>query len=232
MNVFLGLRNCEPSLAQDPTLSDVVLVSLDLEVACCRKYVASSSGKAPITEIGFAILDTRYLYSKPIDITTAITARFFRVSDIIPCSKKAERKRKRPCVFTNQKKITQSQIASTIVKNLQIRDKSRNGALRNIALIGHSIKEDRKVLQFLGLTVFDIASISVVIDTHLMASYILPLYIPDLPLGQRFPLVAVLQLLSCSPGPLNSITLATMLPILYMQCYCLLSRTRQTAYPS
>jgi hypothetical protein len=77
--------------------------------------------------------------------------------------------------------------------------------LRNIALIGHSVKEDLKVIQFLGLDAFQIAPVTGFIDIYLMARYILPLFDAKTPLGpdQHFSLAAVLSQLGCSPDPVQ-----------------------------
>ncbi|KAH7326470.1 hypothetical protein B0I35DRAFT_136156 [Stachybotrys elegans] len=203
---FLGLRpDHSPAPGQDATLPDAVLVSLDLEVASSRELVSSSGEKPAITQIGFAVLDTRDLSSYPLDLRSLISVRFFTVSDITPQTKTARNKQKRRCVFATPRKITQRQISTTILQNLQIRDKSGHGSLRNIALIGQSIKEDLKVIQYLGLNLFDLVPIWAVIDTYLIARYLLPPYSPDIRLapGQRFSLSGILSQLGCSLDPME-----------------------------
>jgi len=95
-----------------------------------------------------------------------------------------------------------------IAQNLYIRDSlagPENGHLRNIILIGYSVREDLRILRLLSIDAASIGPILIIIDTHLMARFIFPLYYPDclFESGQYFLPAGMLAELGCLPDRLQ-----------------------------
>ena len=198
---FLGLRG-------DAIIStDAVFISLDLEVASDRKFLSSSGEQPVITQLGFARLDTRHLssLSEENDLHSFLSVRFYNVEGQSLSKSARNKKKRKPCVFARPARITPQCVARTITQNIQIPDTgdTKKDSFRNIILVGHSVKEDLKILQYIGLHLFDLAPISIVIDTYLLARYMLPPYSPSVRLqpGQNLSLAGVLSQLGCRPCP-------------------------------
>ncbi|KAI0454316.1 hypothetical protein F5B21DRAFT_524721 [Xylaria acuta] len=190
---FLGLR-------LDSILStDAVLISLDLEVSSDQQKLHLSTDEPPVTQVGFASLDTRDFASldASTDLKSLISVHMYQI-EVLPKSKKAARKQERQCIFAQTQQISPEKVPTIITQNLRIQDDSGHNAtssqLRAIVLVGHSIREDLKILHFLGIDVPSIAPIVAVIDTHTISRFILPPYYPNLLTlsGQTFSLMDVL----------------------------------------
>jgi hypothetical protein len=197
---FLGLR-------RDNFLpTDAILISIDLEVASDRKLLHLSNEKPLVTQIGFARLDTRDIrsMSNAADLRNMISVHFFLISDLLLSKTgEAKAKAKNQCVFAKSQKIDAAEVPPIIIKNLQLPDdNATDGSLRNIVLVGQSIKEDLKVLRYLGIEPFTIAPVLSVVDTYLMARYALPPFSPKIRLepGQDFTLAGILSELGCQPN--------------------------------
>ncbi|KAK5997485.1 hypothetical protein PT974_02846 [Cladobotryum mycophilum] len=203
-----GLKNLERllGLRQDQILpTDAIFISLDLEVASDRKTLHLSAGKPVVTQLGFATLDTRDIraLSSLSDMRGFISIRMFKVAGL-SSSKTAQSKGKKRCVFVKPRHITQEQVPTTLTQNLRIHDgSSKDGPLRNIVLVGHSIREDLKIIRLLDINIFDVAPVLTAINTYVIARYILPPYSPNICLQpeQNFSLAGVLSELGCQPDP-------------------------------
>lgn len=86
--------------------------------------------------------------------------------------------------------VSQADLSTTITKFLRIRDNSSpdSRALWNIVIVGQSTKTDLKILQRLGIDVFETVSVLAILDTHLVARNLL---------GFSFKLGAFLTELNC-----------------------------------
>ncbi|KAI0441890.1 hypothetical protein F4803DRAFT_576113 [Xylaria telfairii] len=199
---FLGLR------LDNVVSTDAVFISLDLEVASDRQKLHISTDKPLITQVGFASLDTRDLASLSVshNLNSLISVQMYQ-AEVPPQSRKATRKRRRPCIFAQTQYISQEEVPTVITENLRIQDDSEpdtpSGQLRAIVLVGHSIREDLKVLHLLGIDISSIAPILAIIDTHTISRFILPPHHPNLPKlpEQTFSLMGVLAQLNCWPHP-------------------------------
>jgi hypothetical protein len=67
--------------------------------------------------------------------------------------------------------VSQANLAQTITNSLRIKDDNSLDplCLRNIVLIGHSIKQDLKVLLRLGVDFYKVAPVVAILDTHGMS---------------------------------------------------------------
>jgi hypothetical protein len=209
-----GVRHLERllGLRQDGAFStDAVFVSLDIETDADRRRLHASGATPEVRQLGFACLDTRSFrcLSESSDLRALISTQIFQLKvKSTRTSKKAARRQKRaqerPWVFTpNARSITQGEVSAIFQKILCIQDKPSNpsGRLRNIVLVCHSIKEDIKIIQLLGIDIFSIAPALTIFDTHILSRYILPPYHPSLfpePM-QYFSLAGVLAEFSCRP---------------------------------
>lgn len=134
----------------DPFPTDALFASLDLEVALDRKFLPLD-GQPIITQIGFAYLDTRDLPNEASDI---IKIRYFRMASLKHLiSERAHRGSQRSCVFTEKQCISAQQVRKTTKRNLRVHNK--DGSVRSIIPIGHSIVEDLKVLHTIDMNPFD-----------------------------------------------------------------------------
>lgn len=160
---FFGLQEIKDF---DPS-SDIVFVSIDLEVS---RQERSKPGAPLVKEFGIATLDTRCL-ATPFFGTKYISTSQYSTThsskDFLGCDATDFKE----CVFAETVFVAQKDLASTIIKSLRIRDdtSSNSEALRNIVIIGHSIKSDLKILQRLGINVYDVAPVVAILDTDLMA---------------------------------------------------------------
>ena len=194
---FLGLR------LDNAFSRDAVFISLDLEVASDRQRLHSSTDRPLVRQLGFAHLDIRGLY--PLIASTnlgSLTSVHMYQLDVPPRSKRASRREERPCIFTRTQQIRPEQVPSILMQNLRIQDNSAtSNQLRPIILIGHSVREDLKILRFLGIDIPSIAPIAAVLDTHTLSRFVLPPHHPHVPKlpGQDFSLRGVLAQLGCQP---------------------------------
>ncbi|RDL31381.1 uncharacterized protein BP5553_09590 [Venustampulla echinocandica] len=149
----------------DP-ISDVVLVSIDLEVS---KYDKGKPGSPPIREFGIATFDTRHL--KPTSrslpnssISTKQVSTCHASKDFIYCDATDFKE----CVFAETHLAKQGNLHKIIKKCLRIEDSSspNSRTLRNIVIVGHSIKEDLKTLKRHGIVVHEIAPVVAILDTY------------------------------------------------------------------
>lgn len=109
-----GLKNLERLLGLriDRVLAtDAVFISLDLEVASDRKTLHPSGNKPIVTQLGFARLDTRDVYSisSSSDMRRLISLRTFKVTGL-SLSKTSQSKGKKRCVFATPKEIVDEQV--------------------------------------------------------------------------------------------------------------------------
>jgi hypothetical protein len=163
---FLGLRDIKDF---DPSL-DAVFVSIDLEVS---RQERGKPGTPLIREFGVATLDTRHLkfLISPFPTTKSILTQQFSTShasqDFLGCDFTDFKE----CIFAETFFVAQKDLPATITNCLRIKDNSSLDcrALRNIVIVGHSPKSDLKILQRLGVNIYEVAPILALLDTHLMA---------------------------------------------------------------
>jgi hypothetical protein len=203
-----GLNHLERllGLRQDAVLSrDAVFISLDLEVTSDRQRLHLSSESPVIKQLAFAKLDTRDIHSLSIlsDLKSLISVSMFE-QWTFPNSRIKER----PCVFAQTQYFTQNELSTIIIQSLVIKDKSKppkTHHMRDIVLVGHSIREDLKILRLLEIDISKITSILTIIDTHTISRFIFPPYHPTLipEPNQKFSLAGVFAELGCHPNPSN-----------------------------
>ncbi|KAI1114252.1 hypothetical protein F5Y14DRAFT_188648 [Nemania sp. NC0429] len=200
---FLGLRPDNASSKDRPS-KDAVFISLDLEVASDRRRLHLSTDKPLITQLGFARLDIRDFDS---NLESLISVSMYQIK-VQSKSKKAARKHKQPCIFTHVQHILPEHVPTILMQHLRIqKNPAHNGdphssdQLQAIILVGHSIREDLKILRLLGIDISTIAPIVAVLDTHTLSRFVLPPHHPNVPIlpGQNFSLKGVLAQLSCQP---------------------------------
>lgn len=178
-------------------------MSLDLGVASDRQRMYLSYEKPVVRQLGFARLDTRdiHILSPSSDLKSLISLHMFETR-ILRKSKREERQ----CLLAQTQYITQDQVSTTINQNLHVEDCSdnhQNGHLLEIVLVGHSIREDLRVLRLLGIDVPCLTQILTIIDTHSISRFIFPPYHPSLipEPGQAFSLAGVLARFGCRLRP-------------------------------
>ncbi|KAI1754707.1 hypothetical protein F4782DRAFT_456706 [Xylaria castorea] len=194
---FLGLR-----LDNANALStDAIFISLDLEVSSDRQKLHLFTDKPLITQVGFARLDVRDFasLSASSNLESLVSIYMYQI-EVPPKSKQAA------CIFTHTQQISPEKIPTILMQNLCIQNNlgpnnSTSDQLRGIVLIGHSIREDLKILHLFGINISTIAPIIAVIDTHTLSRFVLPPYHPNVPTlsGQDFSLRGVLAQLGCRP---------------------------------
>lgn len=199
LDQFLGHNNGEVL----PPL-DVVFVSLDLEVSRSERN-KSRNNKAYrpfVRELGIASLDTRDIFtdekipselgSQPL-IRTRQWSTFNASKDFEKCDVTDFRE----CVFAETFQLGQDQVAPSFASCVQIKDSrpAKPHDLRNIILVGHSVKGDIDIIERLGLDIQATAPITAVIDTHLLSRAILGSS------ARGFSLSAVLNELKCPFNP-------------------------------
>ncbi|KAI1193401.1 hypothetical protein F5X97DRAFT_314244 [Nemania serpens] len=191
---FLGLRLDNASALS----TDAIFISLDLEVGSDRQRLHLSTDKPLITQVGFARLDVRDIASSSAssNLESLVSIHMYQI--------KVPRKSKRgACIFTDTQHISPEKIPTILMQNLRIQNDlgGTRDQLRGIVLIGHSVREDVKILRLLGIDISTIAPIIAVIDTHTVSRFVLPPYHPNIPIlpGQDFSLRGVLAELDCRP---------------------------------
>lgn len=198
-----GLNHLERllGLRQDAVLStDAVFVSLDLEVDSDRLDMPTSPENTLTRQLAFARLDTRDLRS----LSSQGNVRKLVSVSMFHCRKMKTKKDRRHCFFGRTQHINQDDVPATIKQNLAIRDDTAppsSSQLRNIVLVGHSLRHDLKVLRFLGINLMECAPILTIIDTHTISRFIFPPYHPSLlpEPHQNFSLAGVLAQLGYEP---------------------------------
>jgi hypothetical protein len=156
------------------SFSDIVFVSIDLEVS--RQEICKP-GAPLVKEFGIATLDTRHLrcLASPFTATKSISTLQFSTShaskDFLDCDFTDFKE----CVFAETFLVSQTDLSTTVTRCLRIQDDTSpdSRALRNIVIIGHSIKTDLKILQRLGINVYEVAPVLAILDTHLVARNLL-----------------------------------------------------------
>lgn len=188
---LLGMR-------QDNLLpTDVVIVSLDLEVSEDLGNLHLLERDPVIRQVGFATLDTRDLHDLPTStgLEALISVHLFEAAST-KCPKKKPGNQQALQLVTTR--IPQTEVVSVITASLHIRDDLVDNLYedhwRPIVLVGHSISSDIKVLSLLGLDIKSMAPVLTVIDTHSISRWLLPPHHPFLQplLGQKFTLAGVL----------------------------------------
>jgi hypothetical protein len=171
LEYFLRLRPYENKY---PPL-DVVFVSIDLE----RAWIDEQSTEAPpIKEAGIAKLDTQELISATLNrpatklVTTTQFSTRYSSAEFKDCHDSTEF---RECLFAETFLVPQESLAQTIATSLRIQDDNSSDplCLRNIVLVGHSIKLDLKVLLRLGVDFHKIAPTVAILDTHRITRHLL-----------------------------------------------------------
>jgi hypothetical protein len=167
---FFGLRDIKDFNSS----SDIVFVSIDLEVS---RQERSKPGVPLVREFGIATLDTRHLrcLESPFAATKSISTLQFSTShaskDFLDCDFTDFKE----CVFAETVFVSQTDLSTTITQSLRIQDDTSPDpcALRNIVILGHSTKSDLKILQRLGVNVYDVAPVLAILDTDLIARNLL-----------------------------------------------------------
>jgi hypothetical protein len=153
---------------------DVVIISIDLEFpGQDRRDMHKFKIRPYIEECGIAILDTRDLKdsSRSKSLNELITTREFSTKYPVKAKRLIPGRR---CIFAQTNRIGQDQFRSVITKALQIKDPDspptgRHARLRNIVLVGHSVTDDLRIIQLLGVDIFSVAPVVAVVDTFRMA---------------------------------------------------------------
>jgi len=160
---------------------DAVFISIDLEVSRDeRAKILKSSDRPSIKEYGFATLDTRDISGRSEQIgfnqlfsthhfSTALGSRpKTRLGTAITTIRK--------CNFAQTNQVGQDGLLSIITKSLRIEDSNASSpgpCLRNIVIVGHSVKPDLRILQRSEIDIFTIAPVAAILDTHNMACEVL-----------------------------------------------------------
>jgi hypothetical protein len=149
---------------------DVVFVSIDLE----HGIIDEQSTQAPsVKEVGIAKLDTRQLAPTILNHPTSklISTLQFSTTHSSADFKDCDFTDFRECLFAETYFVSQENLAQTIANSLRIKDDNSLDplCLRNIVLIGHSIKQDLKVLLRLGVDFYKVAPVVAILDTHGMS---------------------------------------------------------------
>ncbi len=155
---ILGLRRC--GLQRPPVkYRDPIFVSIDLE-----RMDKGKPEDVPIREYGVTVLDSLDIL-RASSLDALISTRHF--STIPP---------PRECFFAKTQLVSQNQLLDIIRDSLQIRDTRKSTSsskLRNIMMVGHSVKHDLRSLQRLGLDYSKVAPVVGVLDTYIIARHIL-----------------------------------------------------------
>ncbi|PMD19439.1 hypothetical protein NA56DRAFT_542732, partial [Hyaloscypha hepaticicola] len=130
-----------------------------------------------VREFGIATLDTRHLrcLASPFPASKIISTLQFSTShpseDFIDCDFTDFKE----CGFAETVFVPQADLPTTITESLHIKaDTSPDPrTLRNIVIIGHSVKTDLKILQRLGVNVHEVAPVLAILDTDLVARNLL-----------------------------------------------------------
>ena len=163
---FLGLRDIQDFNSS----SDIVFVSIDLEVS---RQERPKPGAPLVKEFGIATLDTRMLrcLGWPFAATKSLSTLQFSTShaskDFLDCDVTDFNE----CVFAETFFVSQADLPATVTKSLRIQDDTSPDpcALRNIVIVGQSTRHDLKILQRIGVNVYDVAPVLAILDTHSIA---------------------------------------------------------------
>ena len=122
---------------------------------------------------GIAILDTRDLRdsSPRKSLNDLITTQEFSTKYPVKAKRLIPGRR---CIFAPTNRIGQDQFRSVIAKALQVKDQDypptgRHARLRNIVLVGPSVTDDLRIIQLLGVDMFNVAPVTAVVDTFRVA---------------------------------------------------------------
>lgn len=174
-----GLNHSERflHLRRDSDRLDPLLVSLNLEVSERQRLKALSSNHAPvIREYGVAILDPREIRgcTDKKGLRRLITTQHYQ-RDLAgkpdPTAPPIG-----GCAFSHTNTVIESNFASVITSSLRVKDaKVTDGStrFRNLAIVGHSLDGDLRILQQRGIDIGSIAPRVVFLDTHQMARAVL-----------------------------------------------------------
>ncbi|KAI1085587.1 hypothetical protein F5B20DRAFT_8053 [Whalleya microplaca] len=199
---LLRLSGMDIGLSQD-----VIFVSIDLEVSRQeRAAVLNNKSHIPhVKELGIACFDTRLIFTlenPPPGLasnagTRLISTTQFSTSNASKDFEDCDFTDFQECVFAETFRINQRDLAATTKRHLQFKDSTNSHTLRNIAIVGHSVKSDLGIIQRLGVDICRIAPVIAVIDTHSLSRYILKS-------GSGFSLSAILTQFQC-PCKLNEL---------------------------
>lgn len=163
--------------------SDALIVSIDLEVSRDeRSKLLQSNDRPLIREYGVAILDTRDIggYTDEKDLRQLVSTRHYSTRHYsarpLQRPQRPARGPIRECIFTHMNQVDPDELPSIIAQSLRVEDTKAApppNCFRNIAIVGHSVKLDLRILQRLGIDIFGIAPLVVILDTHNMARDIL-----------------------------------------------------------
>jgi len=174
-----GLRHLGISLrilddANIAFLSDIIFVSIDLEISRSEREAARNARRPPhIKEFGIASLDTRDIFCSDAPRPgRLIKTRQFSTSNASKDFENCDTTDFQECVFAETFLVSQQTIAATIKSCLCIQDNRSPGIFRQLVLVGHSIKHDLSLLQHLDLDIFRIAPIVSIFDTHAMSRHL------------------------------------------------------------
>jgi hypothetical protein len=163
---FFGLQESKDF---NPT-SDVVLVSIDLEVS---RQERSKPGAPLVREFGIATLDTRHLrrLASPFPASKIISTLQFSTSHASEDFNDCDFTDYKECAFAETVFVPQADLPTTITESLRIKDDTSpdSRTLRNIVIIGQSVKTDLKIFQRLGVNVHEVAPVLAILDTDLVA---------------------------------------------------------------
>ncbi len=163
---FFGLQNSKDL----NSTSDVIFVSIDLELS---REERSKPGIPLVREFGIATLDTRHLgcLASPFPASKIISTLQFSTShaseDFIDCDFKDFKE----CAYAETVFAPQADLPTSITRSLRIKDDTSSDprTLRNLVIIGHSVKTDLKILQHLGVNLREVAPELAILDTDLVA---------------------------------------------------------------
>ncbi|KAB5563271.1 hypothetical protein GE09DRAFT_911334, partial [Coniochaeta sp. 2T2.1] len=150
--------------------SDILLISVDPEIGRGERDKPVSHPDFPaIKECGLAILDTRKLADRNIPAGQYIYTQQFSTSnsssDFLDCDATDFQE----CVFCETFYIDAARLTDTINETFQRRDEITPDSFRNVAIIGHSLMSDLRILYRIGVDVTKMGNIVAILDTHLMS---------------------------------------------------------------
>lgn len=158
-----GLDVLQALLGFQGVPSDVLLISVDLEVGRCER------GK-PVSHPDFPAIKECGLAADPnIPAGQFIRTQQFSTSnsssDFLDCDATDFRE----CVFCETFYIEAAKLADTINETFQVRDENTPDSFRNVAIIGHSLVSDLRLLHRIGVDVTKMTNVVAILDTHLMS---------------------------------------------------------------
>ncbi|KAL3428264.1 QDE-2-interacting protein [Phlyctema vagabunda] len=149
---------------------DAVLVCIDLEV---RREERLQAGVPLVNEFGIATLDPRLLRSSAAAPPTApwIRTQQFSTSNTSKDFHGCDCTDFNECLFVETHRVSQTELPATIRRCLRLPDDQSldPSKLRDIIIVGHSVRSDLEILQRLGVEVRDVAPVLAIVDTHFIA---------------------------------------------------------------